>query len=96
MVHLEAITQILQRIKSMGGRTGYIICRSQCKKMQGSVLKKNDNFKVVTPDQKTGMGHFHASCLVCPWRHDGRCRGRLEFGVIEEKQELRRFSSLLV
>lgn len=37
MVGLEAIRQILQRIKGMGGRTGHIICRAQCKKMQGSL-----------------------------------------------------------
>lgn len=37
MVCLEAITQILLRIKGLGDRPGHIICRAQCKKMQGSL-----------------------------------------------------------
>lgn len=94
MVHLEAITQILQRIKSTGGRTGYITCRSQCKKMQGSVLKK---LQFQDGDTRPGEAwDTPTQAVLCvPDGMMGNARGKLEFWVIEEKRELRRFSSLL-
>lgn len=52
------------------------------------------NFKMGHQTRRQAWGT--STQAVCVWWHDGRFRGRFEFGVIEEKQELSRFSSLLV